>query len=147
MLNQRYAEASVEVLDILSNMNLEDISKIPKSFLKFLNKNASKDYICNLDYSKELKNMGLKQETKELLAVIYKLYLCPEEKKESLQNILVENEQKYQRELMEKYNPDNMFQKDNNEIIDKSDDNIQIVKYKESFIQKFLCKIKSFFRK
>ena len=54
MLNQKYAEASVEVLDILNHMNENEVSKVSKKFISFLKENASKKYISNLDYSKKL---------------------------------------------------------------------------------------------
>ena len=79
MLNQRYAEASVEVLDILEHMNTNDLAKVSNKFIDFLKENASKDYICNLDYSKKLNDMELKKETRGLLALMYEKYWCPEE--------------------------------------------------------------------
>ena len=50
--------------------------------------NASKEYICNLDYSKNLIEMDLKQETIGLLAVMYEKFWCPEEEKQDLINIV-----------------------------------------------------------
>ena len=41
MLNQKYSEASVEVLDILNHMNIKDVSKVSKKFITFLNENTS----------------------------------------------------------------------------------------------------------
>ena len=54
MVSQNYAEASVEVLDILKHMNKNDLAKVSRNFIEFLTKNASKEYKCNLDYSKKL---------------------------------------------------------------------------------------------
>mgnify|MGYP003318526283 CR=1 FL=1 len=36
MLNQRYAEASVEVLDILEHMNANDLERVSNKFINFL---------------------------------------------------------------------------------------------------------------
>ena len=109
MLNQRYAEASVEVLDILEHMDSNDLVKVSNKFIDFLKENASREYICNLDYSKKLNEMNLKEETRALLALMYENYWCPEEEKQDLQKKFYENEQKYQEELRQKYNPDNIF--------------------------------------
>lgn len=151
MLNQRYAEASVEVLDILEHMNANDLAKVSNKFIEFLKENASKNYICNLDYSKKLNDMELKQETRGLLALMYEKYWCPEEEKDELQKRFYENEQKYQTELREKYNPDNLF-KNKNGYSENIEGNIleeiAMVEYKQkNFIQKLFDKIRNLFKR
>lgn len=142
MLNQKYAEASVEVLDILNHMDVTDISKVSKKFINFLKENASKDYIAKLDYSKELNDMELKEETRGLLTLMYEKYWCPEEEKANLQKIFLENEKKYQEELREKYNPDNLFR--SKEVkFENIENSVAMVEYKESF----LTKIKNWFKR
>ena len=146
MLNQRYAEASVEVLDILEHMNANDFARVSNKFINFLKENASKNYICNLDYSKKLNDMELKQETRGLLALMYEKYWCPEEEKEELKKKFYENEKKYQEELREKYNPDNIFSKKQNNIIEPENKQTQLIEYKESVFRKILNKIRAFFK-
>ena len=146
MLNQRYAEASVEVLDILEHMNANDLARVSNKFINFLKENASKNYICNLDYSKKLNDMELKQETRGLLALMYEKYWCPEEEKEELKKKFYENEKKYQEELREKYNPDNIFSKNQNNIIEPENKQTQLIEYKESVFRKILNKIRAFFK-
>lgn len=114
MLIKRYADASCEVLNILNHMNDDDLSKVSYKFIDFLKKNASCDYIPNLDFSKSLSDMNLKEETKALLTIMYKKYWCTDEDKRLLQKRLYLNEQVYQKELREKYNPDNIFANSNN---------------------------------
>lgn len=144
MLNQRYAEASVEVLDILKHMNVNDLARVSNKFIDFLKENASKNYICNLDYSKKLNDMELKQETRGLLALMYEKYWCPEEEKEELKKKFYENEKKYQEELREKYNPDNIFNKKQENIIESENNQTQLIEYKESVFRKLLNKIRAF---
>ena len=146
MLNQRYAEASVEVLDILEHMNANDLAKVSKKFINFLKENASKEYKCNLDYSKKLNDMELKEETRGLLALMYEKYWCPEEEKEELKKKFYENEKKYQEELREKYNPDNIFTKNQDNIIEPENNQTQLIEYKESVFRKILNKIRAFFK-
>lgn len=146
MLNQRYAEASVEVLDILEHMNTNDLAKVSNKFIDFLKENASKNYICNLDYSKKLNDMELKEETRGLLALMYEKYWCPEEEKEELKKKFYENEKKYQKELREKYNPDNIFTKNQDNIIESENNQTQLIEYKESVFRKILNKIRAFFK-
>ena len=146
MLNQRYAEASVEVLDILEHMDPNDLVKVSNKFIDFLKENASKNYICNLDYSKKLNDMELKEETRGLLALMYEKYWCPEEEKEELKKKFYENEKKYQKELREKYNPDNIFTKNQDNIIESENNQTQLIEYKESVFRKILNKIRAFFK-
>ena len=146
MLNQRYAEASVEVLDILEHMNANDLARVSKKFINFLKENASKEYKCNLDYSKKVNDMELKQETRGLLALMYEKYWCPEEKKQELRKKFFENEQKYQEDLREKYNPDNIFNKKQENIIEPENNQTQLIEYKESTFRKILNKIRAFFK-
>jgi len=146
MLNQRYAEASVEVLDILEHMNANDLARVSKKFINFLKENASKEYKCNLDYSKKLNDMELKEETRGLLALMYEKYWCPEEEKEELKKKFYENEKKYQEELIEKYNSDNIFSKSQDNIIKPENNQTQLIEYKESVFRKILNKIREFLK-
>ena len=83
MFSNEYGEAAVEVLDILDNTNKADVDKIPKNFIKFLVDNASEDYKVNLDHSKLISEMNLKEKTKEILGVIYINWWCDKKDKEN----------------------------------------------------------------
>lgn len=111
MLSAKYSEAAVEVLDILNHMGKEDFEKVPTKFITMLEESASKDYVCELDYSKRLIEMDLSEETKALLGVMFRNYWCSEERREAYENKISENETKLQEELRTKYNPDNIFSK------------------------------------
>lgn len=142
MLSKRYADASCEVLNILNHMSDDDLSKVSIKFIDFLKENASRDYVPNLDYSKNLKEMNLKEETRALLSIMYKKYWCLEEEKLHLQKRLYLNEQIYQKELREKYNPDDIF-KVNNKV--RNEENVveQICINEDNIFDK----IKSLFKK
>ena len=72
-------------------------------------------------------------------------YWCEnEEEKQSFLNELNKNEEE-KNELEEKYNPDNLFKKKQDESIQN---NLQIIEYKKpNFIQRLLTKIKKFFKR
>lgn len=146
MINKRYAEAFVEVLDILKHMKTSDSAKVSNKFIDFLEENASKEYICNLDYTKNLIEMDLKQETIGLLALMYEKFWCPEEEKQDLINIFYINEQKHQEELMEKYNPDKLFEKKEKDVIESKENTPQIIEEKETILKRIIDKIKLIFR-
>ena len=154
MFNNEYGEAAVEVLDILNNTNKSDVEKIPSNFIKFLVDNASKDYKVNLDHSKLISEMNLKEKTKELLGVIYINWWCDKKDKENYMKQIKELEIKKQAEINEKYNPDKLFENKNktqrytNETkIDKvQNEKNAMIECKESIFKKFWNKILSLFK-
>lgn len=150
MLNQNYAEAYVEVLDIINHMSTKDLAKVSKKFIKFLTTNASKEYKCKLDYSKQLKDMQLKEETKGLLALMYRDYWASEEERQELQKKFYINDQKYQEELRKKFNTDNIFKnRNNNKTIENStSESLELIKYENNkWYKKIFNIILNFFRR
>ena len=147
MVSVEYSEGITETLDILNHMSVSDVSKISKKFMDFLERNKSKDYVPNLDYSKKLYEMNLKEKTKAILATIYLNYWCNDEQKIEYKKILKENEEKYQKELREKYSTDNIFKRNNIQSKEESviQDNVSIMEYKESVFKKIINKIKKIF--
>lgn len=153
MINTKYSEAAVDVLDIFEHMEEEDQKKVPKKFIEILKENASKEYVCNLDYSKRLVEMDLSQEARGILGVMYRHYWCPEEKKAEFEKRIDENEKEFQRILREKYNPDEIF-KNTGSILseekiqnDLNEETSLVEKNKESLFQKIINKILSIFKK
>ena len=148
MFSNEYGEAAVEVLDILDNTNKADVDKIPKNFIKFLVDNASEDYKVNLDHSKLISEMNLKEKTKEILGVIYINWWCDKKDKENYMKQIKELEIKRQEEIREKYNPNKIFE-NKNKIKEHTVQNKKatMVEYKESILKKIWNKILSFFNK
>ena len=66
-------------------------------------------------------------------------------KKQDLKKKFYENEQKYQEELRQKHNPDNIFSKKNKNIIEIEDNQTQLIEYKETIFRRILNKIKAIF--
>lgn len=152
MVSLSYSEAAVEVLDILKHTRKKDVSRIPKKFIEFLENNKSKTYISNLDHSKSIKEMDLKPKTEAILGMIYLKWWANEEEKELFKNKAKENEIKYQKDLREKYNTDNMFNKrrtivkEKQENIKEQETSLTKIK-KDRLLQKIMKKIKSIFKK
>ena len=144
-----YRIAATEVACILDYFSEEFRANIPTNFLKFLNEQAIPDYNPNFDFSHGLDRLELKNKTKALLAMIYRNYICSEKEKIEYEKILKQNENTYQVELREKYNPDNIFQKDKKEYntLNNERDNVQLVKYKESKLIKFINWFKKLFNR
>lgn len=128
-VSKEYRVSIAEVLDILNYLPENMVSKIPEKFMQFLREHSVLDYKPEFDYSKGLDKIPLSNKTRALLAMIYRDYICSEEERAEYDKILHQNEEKYQSELREKYNPDNMFKKENK--IEKKEKNMQLVEYKE----------------
>ena len=84
MINEKYGIAITETLHYLKGINQEDINKIPKKFMVFLKENASKNYSCNFDYTKPLKELNLTNETKGLISMICLNYWCETDEQKKL---------------------------------------------------------------
>lgn len=111
MVNIKLAEGISETLDILNHMDRSYVDKIPIKFREFLEKNKSKIYKPNLDHSKTINEMNLKNKTKDILTIIYMKFWCTPEEKKNYFNILAENQIRKEKEARIKYNPDNLFKK------------------------------------
>lgn len=154
MVNERYAVAISETLHYLKGISQNDLDRIPNKFIQFLNDNCWKDYKCNFDYTKPLRELDISNEARGLIAMICLNYWCTnEEQKEIFKKHLTENELKYQEELRKKYNSDNIFNNKPNyikESIKESNiqENIAMVEYiKLKWYQKIFNKILYIFRK
>ena len=142
----KYTNAMTEVLYYLKGIRDEDLAKLPKKLINFLEENANKNYICNFDYTKPLKELKLTDESKGIIAMICYNYWCnTDEDKRRLINSLNQNEKIYQEEMKEKYNPEKIFKERNKENVQKSNEIIAVVEYKESKLKKLINKLKNFF--
>lgn len=142
------ANAMAEVIYYLKGIKQEDIDKIPRKFIQYLNENASKEYKCDFDYNKPLKELNLLDETRGIIGMICYNYWCVTEKqKEQYLKRLSQNEQQYQKILDEKYNPDNIFENKKLDFIENTTNPTEITEYKESIFKKLINKIKSIFSK
>ena len=139
-----YSKALYQISEILNYVEKDLINKIPENLINYINQNKSKDYDWKIDTKLPLEKQELLQQTKEILTVIYRDYLCNNTEREELDKTLNENELKYQNELREKYNPDNLFKKREKKIYSEqveSEDTSMVV-YKQSLFRKILNKIK-----
>lgn len=115
--NQAYAYA--ELLEVLSLMEEEYVNRIPKKLMNIFETYKSSDYSNHINPEVPLEEQDISEKTSALLAMLMLNYWCDsEEQKAALKSTLEENERKYQEELKEKYNPDNIF-KNNNQAINQ----------------------------
>lgn len=155
MFSNEYGEAAVEVLDILNNTKKTDVNKIPSNFIKFLVDNASEDYKVNLDHSKLISEMNLKETTKEILGVIYINWWCDKKDKEDYTKQIKELEIKRLEEIKEKYNPNKIFENKNKaqeytnatKVDTAQNETVTMIEYEKNIFKKIWNKVLSFFNK
>ena len=137
--------AYAEIDEILNLLEDDYRERVPKKVRDFFKEEKIKDYHPEIDIEKPLIEQNLKRETMVLLAIFNLNYWCEnEEEKQRFLNELDKNEEE-KKELEEKYNPDNLFKKKQDE---STENNLQIVEYKKpNFIQILLTKIKKILKR
>lgn len=149
MENVEYMNSLYQISEILKYITTPLKARIPKKIISYIESNKSKDYNWKIDKTLPLEKQELLPTTKELITVLYKDYMCDDISRLKLNKVLNENQIKYENEVREKYNPDNIFKERNKsyETNKRTIENNEIVSYKESFLSKIINKLKSFFHK
>jgi len=131
-----------EVYEIINLMSYDLRSKIPSKFINLIMAQKDEKYIPKIARDIPLEEQNLREETISILAYLKLNCFCDDEEKKQFVKMLNENERKYQKELRDKYNPNNLFvnKETKVEAIEKS---VTMVEYKESF----LTKIKKWFKR
>lgn len=143
MENIEYSNSLYQINEILKYMEPNLKARIPKKFISYFENNKSQEYNWNIDKSLPLEKQDLLPTTKEILAVLYKDFICDDVERVKLEKTLSNNEIKYQEELRKKYNPDNIFKdrQKSTEYVETQKENTEIATYKESFLAKLLVKL------
>lgn len=139
-ITSTYAKAYVEILEIISYMGQAYKKKIPSKLLNFFEENKDFGYEYNLE-SLNL-NSSFMNETLIILALIEQKYWASNKEQEILGQALKENEKKYQEDLREKYNTNNLF-KNKVSKVETVENSVAMVEYKESIF----TKIKNWFKR
>ena len=148
-MNVRTKEMYSEVYSILNMLGDEYKNKLPDNLIEMIKKEKQDSYDPKYDLNTEFQNLNIKKDTLAMIALFYLNYWCKtEEEKDSLIKILKENQEKYDSEIREKYNTDNLFKKkEQNDDLKQENTNVDVsmVEYKESIFKKILKKIKNIF--
>ena len=141
-------KAVSEVIDILKHSEIEVTQKIPKKFIEFLTKNSDHDYIPDIDYSEENWENSIEEDAKVLIALIYRDYIMSEEEKEKV----IEEAERQEQKIREKYNLDNLFKKNSKIENEKSQDDTEqevqkslLIIKEEKWYERIINKIKEIF--
>ena len=148
-MNIETRQAYSEVNKFLELIGEEMTNKIPLKLRNFFKREMDQNYIPTINTNIPIKEQNLKRKTIAIIAGLNLQYWCQdEERKKELLEVYCNKEKKYQEELREKYNPDNIFKKHAQEsaIEEKNIENeFDLVEYKESIFKKLINKIKNIF--
>lgn len=144
-------QAFTEVYDVINHMEIEMQEKIPKKFIDLIRENRDLDYKLNINYKEDIKKQLLK-ESKVILSLIYRDFLCSNEKKEKLLQLDLEEIRREEKILSEKYEID--FEKRKKEKIEKNiektkeqDEKLPIKVEKEKWYKKISEFLKRLFKR
>lgn len=149
-MKKEYKEALAEVDTILENTERELKDRIPNGFKNFIKNNMDNTHKIEIQSNKRLIEQNIRQETKEILALIYRDYICtPEERNELILEEKYKKEQE-EKENQEKYNID--FEKISEKrrqknIIEKLEEETALIEIQEQkWYKKIINKILSIFK-
>lgn len=138
-------QAYSEIDEFLSLLDEKTRNEVPVKLRNFFKKEKDNNYHKGINPNISIKEQNLKKETLALIALLNLQYWCKDEKeKERLKQVYANNENQYQEELREKYNPDNIFKKNNSnqeQVEEKNEEPNQLIEYKESTVKKFFEKV------
>ncbi len=140
--------AFAETYDIIKHSDISIQSKISPKFMNLLMSVKDKSYRVNIDYEKPLDEQ-IQHETKVVLGIIYRDYLCTLEKRQKLIKNETELLERIEKEKSEKYSVDNLFKNRQNPLniqqqqTNQSNEQNEIIEYKK---EKWYEKIVKFFK-
>lgn len=138
-MDESYKQALAETSKVINFMNEDLVKKIPKDILSLIEVNKDKNYKVSILPDVPIYEQNIKKETKGILAVLYREYLCDENERKRLQK----EEKEY---FKSKYSVDKLFEnrKKTKEI---ENNNEIVVLKKENIIEKLIKTIRKFFYK
>ena len=141
MINN-YNNAFTEVYEILNCLDEEEVNKIPEEVRNVIEKNRNLDYNYEVNYDEDLSNQPMSTETKAILFNLFRDYLSTPEQKQKILRMQQEERIKNEQYKREKYNSNTFEGKKKANKTER----LEIVEYKESFINKIWNCIKNLFK-
>lgn len=147
-MKQETKEIYSELYQILTLLGEEYIEKLPHNLPKLLEEKRDLEYIPQYTGKIPFNQQQVRKETLAILALIHLNYWCEDdEEKQKLLQMLNKNEQSFQEELREQYNPDEIFKDRKRTGILQEQENMALVLIKENWCKKMIKKIKDIFKK
>ena len=144
-MNNKYAKAYREVMEIIKYLPEKEYCRIPKETINFYEKEMDHNYDFSFDPQKDLSKQNLLKETKAIIIALFQDFFATDKEKKEIDEILNENELRNEQEKSEKYKFDEIFNKNarkQNIQIDKQE--TELIKQKEVFfirLKKFIYRL------
>ena len=146
-VKENYPKAYTQVLEILKYMPTDDVNKIPKELIETFKNKKDNNYTFTIDEDQDFSKLKILNETEAIMVNIFRDYWASPE-----QYAKIRAKQQYDMQIMEeekkkKYNVDNIFKDRKERNIEYTNNNVQMIEYKESILKRIIIKIKNLFTK
>ena len=110
-MEENYEAAFCEVLEVIAHSEPQVKEKIPQSFIDFLIENRDPNYDPVIDFTDPKWDEKLRVEARAVIGLIYRDFIASKDEKDAFIALEKEAAIKAEKELRERYNPDNIFKK------------------------------------
>ena len=159
MMEDNYSKAYKEIVEILKYVPEESVNKIPKEMRDMFEAAQLKTYNVQIDTEKTFEEQELLEETKAILANIFRDYWATDYQKARIIEKENQDREEWERQKREKYNPNDIFKnrntttKDNDisqdiqeQLNEEYNKNLPMEVQKQNIFQRLLSFIKKLIR-
>lgn len=149
MVKTEEANSYKEVLCVIKKLVKEDYNKIPNDYIIFLEENCNMEYEFEYDDLKPFNEQEISERAKYILFGIFAKYGATEKQKNIIKNFKENYNNQLEEQKRKRYNPENIFSNKQEKSIGKNinEQNVEMVVYKETIIQKIIKRIITIFKK
>lgn len=133
-------QAFSEVYDIINHLDTKLYNRIPTSFIEMIKENKDNTYQPQIDYRISINKQKLLKDTRTILSLIYRDYICSVQKREELKYNDIMELKKEQEENAIELNHEDIFKKKKQDV--SINLNTEIVEYKENIFKRIINFIK-----
>ena len=144
-MDEKFKKSFSEVYEILKIMPDSILNKIPTKLQNIIENERDKNYKVVIKEPLEIENF--QYETIVFLGMLYRDFLCSEDEKKKLKEKDIELEKRYNQELSEIYNIDDLFNRRKKENFTENENkNLPIKAEEKKWFQKLFNLVKGIFR-
>ena len=97
-MNNLYAKAYTEVLEIINHFSEDEYKKIPKEKIDFYEKHKDRKYDFKINPNIDLAEQNISRKANAILVSLFRDYFATAKQKEILKNLLQQNQEKLEKE-------------------------------------------------
>lgn len=147
MVRIEYANAYSEVLELLNYVSKSDYEKVPKNMIDFFYSNHNEDYVFKYDMKQTLEEQKVSELARTIIAILFRDYWATEVQKEKIISYQKSQRIKDEEEKSQKYKYEDLFISEKKTDQDATNNEANLIIYKENIFQKIIHKIRKFFKK